>query len=96
MGCGGCGGASRSMQKAAAQRAARPTPTTRPAPAPRLRPTTTTKMVVTSSPNVIIKVKQNLQDLKACPLCGSQLSPILSGSGARNRKRCTRCNRTFI
>jgi transposase-like protein len=41
-------------------------------------------------------VKQQLRDLKTCPLCGSTLSPILSGSGVRNRKRCSRCNRTFI
>jgi transposase-like protein len=43
-----------------------------------------------------VKTKENIKNLTLCPLCGSKLSPILSGSGVRNRKRCTRCNRTFV
>jgi hypothetical protein len=97
MGCGACGGgaAARAMQS----KAVRAQPKTKPAPkqisAPSIRPTSTARIVV-STPSQAIKVKQQLRDLKTCPLCGSTLSPILSGSGVRNRKRCSRCNRTFI
>ena len=96
MACGGCGGAAaRTVSSRAVAGQPRTIPAPRPMPAPRLRPASTTKIAVSVPSNNIIKVKQNVRDLKACPLCGSPLSPILAGSGAKSRKRCTRCNRTF-
>ena len=94
MACGGCGGgAAKIVQRRAIGE--RPKATLRPMPTPRFRPAPTTRIVITT-PSTTIKVKQQLKDLKTCPLCGSTLSPILSGSGVRSRKRCSRCNRTFI
>ena len=99
MGCGGCGGgAAKTMQRrVVGAQQSRPNPTTAPRPiqAPRLRPTPTSRIVI-SVPTSTLKVKQQLKDLKVCPLCGSPLSPVMSGSGARNRKQCSRCNRTFV
>ncbi|MFA5767133.1 MAG: hypothetical protein WC919_04375 [Candidatus Paceibacterota bacterium] len=97
MGCGACGGgsAARVMQKRAVGTQPRAKPAPAPISTPRMRPASTTRIVV-ATPSQSIKVKQQLRDLKTCPLCGSTLSPILSGSGVRNRKRCSRCNRTFI
>jgi hypothetical protein len=97
MACGACGGgsAAKVMQNRAVGTQPRTRPVQKPIPAPRIRPTSTARIVV-STPSQSVKVKQQLRDLKTCPLCGSTLSPILSGSGVRNRKRCTRCNRTFI
>ena len=100
MGCGGCGGGrsiARTMQKSVIGGQPKPRPAPKPMPAPRLRPTATTRIVIsTPIPRTAIKVKQQLKDLKTCPLCGLPLSHVVSGSGVRNRKRCSRCNRTFI
>jgi hypothetical protein len=95
MACGSCGGAAaRAIQKKAVGEQARIKPTAKPAQIQKIRPIPTTRIVV-ATPSTAIKIKQQLKDLKKCPLCGSALSPVLSGSGARNRKKCTRCNRTF-
>jgi hypothetical protein len=98
MACGSCGGAAaRTMQKRAVgeQSKARQTQITKPVQIPKMRPMSTTKIVV-STPSSAIKVKQQLKDLKSCPICGSILSHVVSGSGVRYRKRCLHCNRTFI
>jgi hypothetical protein len=95
MACGSCGGAAaRAIQKRAIGEQAKAKPVSKPTQIPKIRPTSTTRIVI-AAPNTAIKIKQQLKDLKKCPLCGSALSPIISGSGARNRKKCTRCNRTF-
>lgn len=98
MACGGCGGsavASRAIQRRAINTKTKPAPVSGITQVPRIRPASTVKVVI-NSPSVIVKTKENIKNLTLCPLCGSKLSPILSGSGARNRKRCTRCNRTFV
>jgi hypothetical protein len=95
MACGSCGGAAaRAIQKRVIGEKVKAKPVSKPTQVPSMRPAPTTRIVVAAS-STSIKVKQQLKDLKKCPLCGSALSPILSGSGARNRKKCTRCNRMF-
>lgn len=96
MPCGSCGG------KSAAQIARRkvdvPARTQIPKPTqiPKIRTTPTTKTVFKALNATPVKViKQQLRELKTCPLCGSTLTPTISGTGVRNRKRCLRCNRTF-
>lgn len=93
-GCGGGGAAAKAMQKRVVNQQSK-VRATKPIQAPILRPTSTTRIVVsTPAPSNTIKVKQ-LKDLKVCPLCGSPLSHTLSGSGVRNKKQCTRCHRSF-
>lgn len=94
MACGACGGAAAKAIQRRAVSESKPKPIQKPTQTPRLRPAATSKIVIKTTNT--IKVKEQLRGLKSCPLCGAALSPILSGSGARNRKRCTRCNRTFI
>jgi hypothetical protein len=95
MACGACGGAAAKAMQRRAVSESKPKPIPKSTQTPRLRPTATSKIVIKTTTSTI-KVKEQLHGLKSCPLCGAALSPILSGSGARNRKRCTRCNRTFV
>jgi hypothetical protein len=99
MGCGGCGGkaaATVAQNRVIGAQQVRPKATPRLTQVPKLRPSPTTKVVIGSTPRTTIKTKQQLRDLKVCPLCNSTLTPILTGNGAKNRKRCLRCNRTFV
>jgi hypothetical protein len=105
MACGACGGgnkAARAMQSRVVnqqvnQQANRQSKLiAKPSQIPVLRPTATTKIVVATQNNTAIKVKQQLKDLKNCPLCNAPLTHIVSGSGIRNRKSCPRCRKTFI
>lgn len=95
MGCGACGGGSSIKTVRDSVRNVIPKP--RQIPAPILRPLPTSRIVVTSvKPSTAnLSIKQ-IEDAKKCPLCGASLSPMLSGSGARNRKRCSHCNRIFV
>jgi len=99
MACGSCGGISaKSVQRRALsiqKTGQAKTQTAKSVSAAQMRPTSTTRIVATT-PASAIKVKQQLKDLKSCPLCGSILSHVVAGSGVRNRKRCLHCNRTFI
>ena len=96
MGCGGCGGIN-AIKVMRTQ--AREVKSPRPIPAPTLRPRSTTKIVVSSlkpdTTSVTIKARQRAKDMKLCPLCGATLSIIIAGSGARNRRRCSHCDRVF-
>lgn len=97
MGCSGCGGNSSIKvvrNSIGSKNISKPTYT------PILRPKPTTKIVMSfpkpGETNVALMARQRAKDMKLCPICNATLSTVLSGSGARNRKKCTHCNRVFV
>ena len=94
MGCGGCGGSVKSVSRVRDLNP--PMQTTRPIP---IRPMGTKRILSQPSrvtQTVTVKAIKRAKDLQLCPLCNTPLQIILSGSGPRNRKRCSRCNRVFV
>jgi len=94
MGCGGCGGSVRSVPRVRTMNP--PMQTARPIP---IRPMGTKRVISQASKvtqTITVKAIRRAKDLQLCPLCSTPLQMILSGSGPRNRKRCSRCNRVFV
>ena len=51
---------------------------------------------VKATKNLAAMAKSRASDMALCPTCNAPLRPIISGSGARVRKKCSRCNREFV